>query len=119
MPFIYRDDGRPAWSTLALLLSGVLAVLLIGYFAWYRPAHIVEQNTTTGMPSMTPGFPGPAGPAGPPGPAGAPGSAGAPGPPGARGPVGAPGPAGSSGTSTSSKSGVGSVGGSSGRSSPP
>src|SRR5687768_16375542 len=79
-PVVYREDGSFAMGTLVLIVVVVLAVLLIGYFAWYQPSQapsnvIIDRESPSvpgpqGPPGPS-GTPSPAGPAGPAGPSGA------------------------------------------------
>jgi len=99
-----REPGDYGWAPLAIGLTVVLAVLLLGYFFWYAPSRIAATDTTHNITVNTPSSPSSPstvvvptqGPAGSPGPAGASGPSGAPGAPGAAGPAGSPAPSGGS-----------------------
>lgn len=98
-----RDvDGESNWAPVAIIMTILVAVLVLGYFLWYAPSqtaagptHTINVNTpapqsspsTIVMPS-TPGPAGAQGPQGTSGPAGASGAAGSPGSPGEPGPAG-------------------------------
>jgi hypothetical protein len=79
----FREDESDLWATIVFLLILTLAVLIIGYFSWYRPTYVIERPPTV-VPLPVPGPPGPPGT---PGPAGPPGQSGPVGPPGKPGVV--------------------------------
>ena len=83
---------RSAWTMLVVILVLIIAVMAIGYFAWWAPS----RQTTVDVPQPAVTTPGPQQPPAPaaPGPSGMPGPSGAPGP---SGPSGEPGPSGPSG----------------------
>jgi hypothetical protein len=59
MPVIYRDDGSVAWGMLAIFTIVALAVLMVGYFAWYRPAVEPAGPNVVVTPSTPPPAPAP------------------------------------------------------------
>jgi hypothetical protein len=40
MPVVHREDSSPAWATLVIVLMVVIAVLAVGYFAWWQPQRV-------------------------------------------------------------------------------
>lgn len=112
MRFYSREEGDSAWAPIAIVLTVVLVVMCIGYFAWYAPSQTqansptVNVNTPSTSPPPTtvvvpsPGTQGAAGPSGNSGPAGAPGANGANGADGATGATGATGKPGEPGEPT-------------------
>jgi len=53
----YTEDTSPdeisAWTMLVMILVMIIAVLAIGYFAWWAPNHmttVVEQQPTVNTP---------------------------------------------------------------------
>ena len=60
MPVIYRDDGSVAWGMLAIFTIVALAVLMVGYFAWYRPAAEPAGPNVVVTPSAPAPAPAPA-----------------------------------------------------------
>lgn len=44
----YRTDQSSAWGTLIVVLLVVIAILLMGYFAWWAPAH--RETTVINVP---------------------------------------------------------------------
>jgi hypothetical protein len=81
-PVVYREDESSAWGVVAIVMVVALFALMIGYFAWWRPANVnaesrqpdvinVQPPATQPSPTVIPvPVPGPQGPAGAPGPAG-------------------------------------------------
>lgn len=84
-----RTEGEAvglSMMAIMMMFIGLLAVVVIGYFAWWQPGQQTVIVPVTG-PQGSPGMSAPAGPAGAPG---APGAAGAPGATGAPGQAGPP-----------------------------
>lgn len=93
MPIYVRENGESDWAPVAMILTALVVVMVIGYFVWYAPAHSVAvsrgrtvivntpaavappSTTTVVMPGST-GAAGPAGANGADGADGAPGSSG-------------------------------------------
>ena len=115
MRFYTRDvDGDSNWAPVAIVMTILVVVLVMGYFFMYAPSqstlagptHTVTVNTpaspTQSVPTtvVLPSTPGPAGATGAAGSTGPSGPAGEPGASGASGAPGAPGPTGKSGDST-------------------
>jgi Collagen triple helix repeat (20 copies) len=76
-----RTEGEAvglSMMAIMMMFIGLLAVLAIGYFAWWQPGQQTVIVPVAG-PQGAPGVSAPAGPAGAPGAPGAPGAAGAPG----------------------------------------
>ena len=96
------ESGQTNWAPVAMVMTALVVVMVVGYFIWYAPTQNTTQtpqnvtvNTRNPAPSRTtvvmPSTPGPAGATGETGAKGRTGAEGSSGSDGAQGESGAPG----------------------------
>ena len=53
-PDDYETNQSAVWGTLVVILLVIIAILLVGYFAWWAPAHrktIIIERSAAVMPA--------------------------------------------------------------------